>query len=171
MLGRHHFDVDELVRRSTSGECFICEFLKGSADHQHVRICETDTAVVFLSKYPTMFGYVIVAPKKHLEQVTGDFHEDEYVELQRLIFHVAEAMRRALSPERIYILSIGSQAANARVHWHLAPLPPGVPLHKQQYYALMHEHGVIQPGQNETEEYARRLTKEIEGTTRTHPFR
>ena len=132
------FDLEGLVRRSTSGRCFICEFLRGNPDYGHVGVYETSTAVVFLNKYPTLFGYVIVAPKEHREQVTGDFPEPEYLELQRLIFRVAEGIRRLLSPERIYILSLGSEAANSHVHWHLAPLPRGVPLAEQQFHALMH---------------------------------
>jgi hypothetical protein len=32
---------------------------------------------------------------------------------------------------------------NAHIHWHVAPLPPGVPYERQQYHALMAEHGVL----------------------------
>jgi hypothetical protein len=34
------------------------------------------------------------------------------------------------------VLSLGSQQANRHVHWHLAPLPPGVPFEQQQLAAL-----------------------------------
>ena len=155
------FDVDQLVRRSTSGLCFVCEFLRGNPAYEHVLIAETPTAVVFLNKYPTLFGNVIVAPKEHREQATGEFRENEYLELQRLIYQVAEAMRRVLSPERIYILSIGSQAASSHVHWHIAALPPGVPLEQQQYHAMMHERGVVQVGDTELREYAEALRNEL----------
>jgi diadenosine tetraphosphate (Ap4A) HIT family hydrolase len=117
------FDVAELARRSAAGRCFICAFLEGSPDYRHVMVCQTDTAVAFLNKYSTLFGSVIVAPKEHREQATGDFSESEYLELQRFTFGVTEGIRRILLPERVYILSLGSQAANAHVHWHIAPLP------------------------------------------------
>jgi hypothetical protein len=42
----------------------------------------------------------------------------------------------------MYLLSLGSQQGNAHLHWHIAPLPPGVPYHQQQFYALMTENGV-----------------------------
>jgi histidine triad (HIT) family protein/ATP adenylyltransferase len=32
---------------------------------------------------------------------------------------------------------------NSHVHWHVAPLPPGVPYSEQQYHALMAENGII----------------------------
>ena len=45
--------------------------------------------------------------------------------------------------ERTYVLSLGSQQGNSHVHWHIAPLPPGVPYERQQFHALMAEHGVL----------------------------
>ncbi len=52
-------------------------------------------------------------------------------------------MAAVVPAERMYCLSLGSQQGNAHVHWHIAPLPPGVPYHQQQYYALMAENGVL----------------------------
>ena len=157
------FDLATYVQRAMSGRCFICEYLRGNPDYAHEWIAETSTAVAFLNKYPTLFGYVIVAPKDHLEHVTGDFSEGEYVELQRFIHRVAEAMRRLLAPERIYVLSLGSQAANAHVHWHIAALPPGVPLEKQQYHALMHENGVIDADRAAVVDYVAKMRVELSG--------
>jgi diadenosine tetraphosphate (Ap4A) HIT family hydrolase len=118
---------------------------------------------VFLNKYPTLFGYVLVAPLRHVEQVTGDFTEPDYLDLHRLIYRTSEAIREILEPERVYVLSLGSKAANAHVHWHIAPLPPDVPLEQQQFYALMQEHGVIAASALALEEFAAalrtRLTK------------
>ena len=156
------FNVSALVERSTSGPCFICEFLRGNPDYGHVAVGETESAIAFLSRYPTLFGYVIVAPKQHREQVTGDFSAAEYLELQRFIFRVAEATRLVLSPERVYILSLGSQIANAHVHWHVAPLPSGVPLEQQQYHALMHENGVLNVSHEEQVVLAEKLRGHID---------
>jgi diadenosine tetraphosphate (Ap4A) HIT family hydrolase len=164
MSGRISFDIDEYVKRSTQGGCFVCQLLGGNPDYEHVVIFETKTAVVFLNKFPTMFGYIIVAPKEHLCEVTGSFSEEEYLELQSLIYRTSEAVRMHLRPERVYILSIGSIGANAHVHWHVAPLPPGVPLDKQQYYALMHENGVIKMTRDEAEDYAMHIRKHLEGS-------
>jgi diadenosine tetraphosphate (Ap4A) HIT family hydrolase len=79
------------------------------------------------------------------------------LELQRLLYRVAEALRTLLRPERVYILSLGSQAANSHVHWHIAPLPKGVPLEQQQYYALMHENGVVETTPEEMAKLAQDL--------------
>ena len=57
---------------------------------------------------------------------------EEYLAVQHVVYGVAEGVRAALDPERVYILSLGSQAANAHVHWHVAPLPVGIPFEEQQ---------------------------------------
>ncbi len=48
-------------------------------------------------------------------------------------------MREEVGAERVYILSLGSNEGNAHVHWHVVPLPPGVPYEEQQFAALMLE--------------------------------
>ena len=45
--------------------------------------------------------------------------------------------------ERVYILSLGSQEGNRHVHWHVAPLPPGVPYQEQQLAALAMGRGIL----------------------------
>ena len=158
---RQPFDLKQSVASSTSGQCFICEYLNGNPRYAHVEVYRTDSAVAFLNRFPTLKGYVLVAPIRHVEQVTGDFDENEYVDIQRFIYHLSEAMRSVLQPERIYILSLGSQAANAHVHWHIAPLPAGVPLEQQQYHALMSENGTFEVTPDEQREYADKLAKAI----------
>jgi len=133
MRDRKTFDMDRL--RLESGACFICEFICGNPRFAHFEVGRTDNAVAFMNRYPTLEGYVLVAPLDHREQVTGDMSADEYLGLQSFVYAIAEAVRKVLLPERVYILSLGSQAANAHVHWHVAPLPYGVPLEEQQYHA------------------------------------
>jgi diadenosine tetraphosphate (Ap4A) HIT family hydrolase len=142
MNQRTPFDVGLL--RPEPGVCFICEFIHGNPKYEHSEVARTDSAIAFMNKYPTLEGYVLVAPLDHYEQVTGDISAEQYVELHRFVYAVAEAVRQMTQPERIYILSLGSQSANAHVHWHIAPLPVGVPLEQQQYHALMHENGALE---------------------------
>ncbi len=56
---------------------------------------------------------------------------------------VGLAVAATVPTERMYSLSLGSQQGNAHLHWHVAPLPPGVPYEKQQFYSLMAENGVL----------------------------
>lgn len=137
------FDEQAYIEQITTGPCFICEMLAGNPDYAHHLVYQDEHAVVFLNKYPTLDGYTLVAPRTHREQVTGDFSPAEYLQLQALIYRVAEAVRQVLPTERVYLLSLGSQQGNSHVHWHVAPLPPGVPFVQQQMEALRTDSGIL----------------------------
>jgi hypothetical protein len=59
--------------------------------------------------------------------------------------------------ERIYSLSLGSQQANAHVHWHVAPLPPGVPYDQQEFSALREANGILDIPEADQAELARTI--------------
>jgi diadenosine tetraphosphate (Ap4A) HIT family hydrolase len=146
----------EAVRRETGGRCFICELLAGNPEFHHHVVYEDDHAIAFLQRFQTLYGYVIVAPKEHREHVTGDFDLDEYLALQRVLYRVAEAVRQTVPTERLYLLSLGSQAGNSHVHWHVAPLPPGLPFEQQQLAALDTDEG-LDLSEDELADLARRI--------------
>jgi diadenosine tetraphosphate (Ap4A) HIT family hydrolase len=136
------FDVTAYEQRtradSVDDHCFICSIVSGERD-DHLVVFRDDVCIAFLAKFPTLFGYTLVAPLEHRTDVVGSFTEAEYVELQQRIHRVGRAVSASVPTERLYVLSLGSHQGNAHVHWHVAPLPPGVPYRRQQYAALMHE--------------------------------
>ena len=152
-------ELDEYVRLARK-RCFICAIASGEDTRHHV-VYEDEAAIAFLNRFPTLEGYTIVAPREHREQVTGDFSAEEYVAVQRVVYDVAEGVRAVLGPERVYILSLGSQAANAHVHWHVAPLPPGVPFEEQQLEALSWKRGILDLSEADVAALAGRLRTEI----------
>ena len=144
MPQRQSFDFQTYLRGIQTGPCFICEMVAGNPAYAHEIVYEDESAIAFLNRYPPLYGYVLVAPRAHREQVTGDFSFEEYLALQRVIYRVAEAVRHVVNPERVYILSLGSQQGNKHVHWHIAPLPFGVPFEQQQLEALHMKDGFLQ---------------------------
>lgn len=155
---RKPFDLPRYVERTQNGPCFICEMIARHPAYPLDQIAyEDDVAIVFLNRYPTLLGYTLVAPREHREQVTGDFTPAEYLALQRVIYRVGEAIRRVVPTERLYVLSLGSQQGNRHVHWHLAPLPPGVPYDQQQIAALAVEAGILDIPPAEMAALARRI--------------
>ena len=147
------FDLEDYFRE-VEGGCFICRLIGGDPGlPPHHVIWRSQEAIAFLNRLPTVFGSALVAPLAHREQVTGDLTLHEYLVLQRIVYAVAEAVREVLSPERVYIMSLGSQQANAHVHWHIVPCPPGTPLEEQQVALLDAEkRGIVElePEQAET---------------------
>ena len=150
---RARFDPETYLRE-VEGGCFICRLIEGDPTlPPHHVIWHSREAIAFLSRLPTVFGSAIVAPLTHREQVTGDLTLHEYLALQRIVYAVAEAVRKVLSPDRVYILSLGSQQANAHVHWHIVPCPPETPLEEQQLALLdAQKRGIValEPEQAET---------------------
>ena len=140
-------DTAEYARRvresREAGRCFICRIVSGPHGYNDQMVYEDAETVGFLARYPTLVGYCLVAPRRHVEDWVHDLDEAQFLALQRVVHRVARAVAAVVPTERMYCLSLGSQQGNAHLHWHIAPLPPGVPYHQQQFYALMAEHGVL----------------------------
>jgi histidine triad (HIT) family protein/ATP adenylyltransferase len=154
-------DMDAYVRRARSGRCFVCALVDGDPEYEHDVVFDDGEHIGFLSRYPTLYGYVLVSPRRHVEHVVRDLSLDEFLRLQTVVFRVARAVEAVVAPERTYVLSLGSQQGNSHVHWHIAPLPPGTPYERQQYYALQAEHGVIAWSREQAEQLAALLRQRL----------
>lgn len=108
MYGRYQIDLEAYRKQIQTGICFICEIVARNPEYPPHIVYEDDTAIAFLDKYPRMYGWIMVSPKEHRERVTGDFTVEEYLNLQRIIYRIVEAVRQEVSAERIYLLSLGS---------------------------------------------------------------
>jgi diadenosine tetraphosphate (Ap4A) HIT family hydrolase len=141
------FDLVAHVERSKSGPCFVCAYISGDPEYEHEPLYADDHVVAFLSRYPTLLGYSIVAPRAHVVDVTGD--RRLFRQLTDVVHDIAEALKSTVPTERVYLMSLGSHQGNAHVHWHVAPLPPGVPYERQQFFAVMAENGVLELARDE----------------------
>jgi diadenosine tetraphosphate (Ap4A) HIT family hydrolase len=135
----------DAVRRELGGRCFICELLAGNPDYAHHVVYEDDRTIAFLQRFQTLYGYVLVAPKEHREQVISGFDRDEYLALQEVIHRVGRAVTEAVPTERLYVLSLGSQEGNRHV-----------PFEQQQLAALDTDLG-LDLSEEELEELAERI--------------
>jgi diadenosine tetraphosphate (Ap4A) HIT family hydrolase len=139
MFERYQMDSEAYDRRAQTQPCFICKIIAGKSNYPEHILYQDEVAIAFLDKYPRLYGYTLVAPLRHREQASGDFSLDEYLELQRRVYWVAEAVRQEVGAERVYFLSLGSNQGNSHVHWHIAPFPPGVAYRQQQLAAIMQD--------------------------------
>ena len=157
---RQTFDLESYLERIQSGPCFICEMVAGRLSGNHI-VQQSDDFIIFLNRYPVLYGYTLVAPAQHKEQVTGDFSLEDYLALQQIVYRTAEAVRKSVATERVYVLSLGSQQGNRHVHWHIAPLPFGVPFKEQQLEALKMENGILAIPDDEMERLARQIARNM----------
>jgi diadenosine tetraphosphate (Ap4A) HIT family hydrolase len=162
-MARRPLDIEAYNRAAQSNPCFICGIVNATGDHPHHIVYRDDVAIAVLNRFPTVYGYVLVAPVEHRVGVVADFDADQYVALQRVVHRVGRAVSAVVPTERLYVLSLGSNQGNAHVHWHVAPLPPGVPYEQQQFAALMVEStgGYLDLGDDEQAELAERLRAEL----------
>src|SRR5262245_26714570 len=154
-------DVVAYEARVRAGGCFICAFVRGDPEYRHELVYEDEACIAFLDRYPTVVGKVLVAPKAHIEHAVRDLAEPDYLRLMAFVRRVALGVEAVVAPERTYLLSLGSQSGNPHLHWHVAPLPRGVPYEEQQFRALMVEHGIVQLTREEQADLAERIRAAI----------
>ena len=125
-------DVENMHRGFRERPCFICRMAAEQIRLPGNVVYEGERDLMFLDGYPRAYGYTRVATRGRREQVAADFALEEYLRLQSLVYRVAGAMREEVGAGRVYLYSFGSNQGNARVHWHVVPLPPGVSHGEQQ---------------------------------------
>ncbi|HUR49821.1 MAG TPA: hypothetical protein VMY88_09905 [Acidimicrobiales bacterium] len=150
---RVEWDMDAYVRRVRAA-CYVCELLAGNPEYFHHVAHRDEIAVVYLCKYPSLWGHLMVAPIEHKEHLVGDFAPDEYANLQAVVYRAGRALTAVIETERLYLLSLGSQQGNRHIHYHLVPLPPGVPYEDQQLAAMAVSKGFLDPPFEEMERLA-----------------
>lgn len=157
------FDSATYSTRIQTERCFICRLIADEptrASTEYI-IHRDDQLIAFLSQPQALRGHVLVAPIEHREQIIDDLSAEDYLRIQEFIQRLGKAMHRTLPVERLYVLSLGSQQGNSHAHWHVAPLPPGVPLEQQQFAAMSLDNGYFDLGQEELSKLADQLTSAL----------
>lgn len=138
------FDYDGYYNRVLQSPCFLCSLAAHQrVTHHEYYVFEDEFAVVVLDRYPTQSGYCLVFPKQHVEQI---FLLDErtFLRLQVIVHRTVKAVQLAMQAERVYTACLGSQLLTPHIHYHVVPIPPGLPLEKQQWEALDKSRGILQ---------------------------
>lgn len=159
---RYYPEMDVLHHGFRTQPCFVCRILAGNNERPQHFVYEDDKAIAFLDAFPRAYGYTLVAPKEHREQVTADFTVERYLGLQQLVYRVTEAVREEVGAERMYLFTFGSNQGNSHVHWHVVPLPPGVPYEEQQGAWTSWSRGVLKIPEEEMASLAARIGARME---------
>lgn len=157
---RYQLDEEAYSRMIQTSPCFICRIVAGTYDEAPIHILYEDAgSIAFLERWPRLYGWALVASREHREQVTSDFTLHEYLALQQTVYWVAEAVRREVAADRVYLTSFGSNEAIAHVHWLIIPLPSGVPFHEQQLAVFRKD--VLKISENEMADLATRIRERL----------
>lgn len=157
---RYQHDEDAYIHMIQTSPCFICRIVADNYNESPIHILyEDNNAIAFLERWPRLYGWTLIAPREHREQVTGDFTLHEYLALQKTVYLVSEAVRQEVGAERVYIASFGSNQAISHVHWHAIPLPSGVPFREQQLAVFRKD--ILKIPENEMASLAKRIRQRI----------
>jgi diadenosine tetraphosphate (Ap4A) HIT family hydrolase len=149
--------ASRLQADNAAGRCFICELADERTTPGHETVAYRDEhCVVFFPPWQRLYGYCLIAPRHHITDVVSDFTEDDYLALQRRVHRLGRVITGITPTERLYVFSFGSKQGVAHVHWHVAPLPPGVPFGEQQFAAVDKPEYLVIP-KSELDEMARRI--------------
>ncbi len=83
-----------------------------------IKICELEQSKVYLFKEQSHKGRVIVAHKKHVSEMTELMPEERTAYFEE-INHVAEALHKAFSPDKVNYGAYGDTGCH--LHFHLVP--------------------------------------------------
>ncbi len=104
--------------------CFLCR-AAACEDHQQVLVVLRGThCVTLLNRYPYNNGHLLVAPRRHVGQLSR-LDPETHLELSLTVARMTEVLRKLLNAQGFNVgLNLG-RAAGAGVpdhlHWHIVP--------------------------------------------------
>ncbi|MBN1865312.1 MAG: HIT domain-containing protein [Victivallales bacterium] len=110
----------EFIRSPKPGECFLCIPPEAEEDYdkEHLIVRRGRHCFVILNKYPYNSGHLLIAPFKHVGDISL-LDKEELAELMGLCVESKEALAKAMAPEGFNVgLNLG-KAAGAGVEQHL----------------------------------------------------
>lgn len=83
------------------------------------KVAEDDRFFAFLDINPVQPGHTLVIPRKEIDNIF-DLTQDEYADLQRFAWRVAQAVKAAVPCRKVGVAVIGLEVPHA--HIHLIPI-------------------------------------------------
>lgn len=104
--------------------CIFCTQPRQSDLRAVLVLAQTEHTVVMLNKYPYNNGHLLLAPKRH-ENNLAQLPADEFADLNETLRRAVEIIRRVLNPGGINLgMNLGKCAGagvEAHLHWHIVP--------------------------------------------------
>lgn len=113
----------EYIRGPKTDSCFFCEKAKRDCDADHV-VFKGVHAFVLLNDFPYTSGHLLVAPYRHLSQMT-QLRDEETLEIGQLLLKAQMALDKLMRPDGYNIgFNIGVAAGAGvkdHIHGHVVP--------------------------------------------------
>lgn len=109
-------------------KCFLCrdaaKFADAAADRQLLVVSRDEFAMVVLNIYPYSNGHLMVAPRRHVAQLS-DMSADEHLACMNWLTRMTEILGRVLRAEGfnvgLNINRVAGAGCPGHLHWHIVP--------------------------------------------------
>jgi histidine triad (HIT) family protein len=102
--------------------CAFCQIVDGK-DHRAREVCRDRHTVAFLPLEPATLGHTLLVPRQHISEI-WDLDKETAGHLAQATLSVAQAVRRAFSPDGLNIIQSNGEAASQTIphlHIHIVP--------------------------------------------------
>lgn len=114
----------EYILGAKSGECIFCAFPSRNTHREDLVLTVRDSGFVCLNKYPFAASHLLVAPRRHVADIT-DLTPEENAALFALVRESAGILRKATRCEGMNIgMNLGTSGGAGiaeHVHVHIVP--------------------------------------------------
>ena len=122
-------DPDRAKPPATGTGCFLCDFVGSPADDGANRVvARRGPAIAVLNRFPYNNGHTLVAPTRHVGDLT-ELTAEESAACQSLLSDLCGKLREVLQAQGFNVgLNLGECAGAGlpgHLHWHLVPRWPG----------------------------------------------
>lgn len=104
--------------------CIFCDKLRAADARSTLLLAQTAHSLVMMNKYPYNSGHLLLAPKRHTNQLS-DLPQEEHLDLCDALREAVEIVRRTLKPGGINLgMNLGRCAGagiEEHLHWHVVP--------------------------------------------------
>ncbi len=101
-----------------------CVFCKAVSNHDGLTLFKDNTTMVVLNKFPYINGHLLVAPLRHVSELS-QLTRDEMGDLMATIERSVGILKQAIKPEGFNVgLNLGKVAGagvEAHLHFHIVP--------------------------------------------------
>ncbi len=112
------------IQEGKSEGCIFCDKPREKNLRTNLILAQTVHSVVMLNKYPYNSGHLLLAPKRHENQLSS-LPQEEYRDLCETLRLSLDILRRALQPEGFNLgMNLGRSAGAGvedHLHWHVVP--------------------------------------------------
>ncbi|MBM7854551.1 ATP adenylyltransferase [Desulfohalotomaculum tongense] len=112
------------IGKDHGSACIFCEKLQSSADEENYVLLRGEKTFVLLNLYPYNNGHLLVAPQRHVGDIT-ELDEEESLELFQMTQKMIALLRKAFNPDGFNVgVNLGKIAgAGIPGHFHIHIVP------------------------------------------------